>query len=147
MRALTLHQPWAWAVAHGFKRIENRSWPPNASLPIGDTFAIHAGRGWDKTAMPLLVKHLRRVSAAYPLPLREEYVRGAIIGTARLIAVVDNAKDAARLAGPGQGVWFFGPFGWVLDEIKLAPPIPLRGWQGLWILPETVDAAILWAQA
>lgn len=144
MRALTLHQPWAWAVAHGFKRIENRSWPPNASLPIGDTFAIHAGRGWDNAAMPLLERHM---PPWVHIPERDKYVRGAIIATARLVFVVKNAEDAKAAAGHDQAKWFFGPFGWILDEIKLAPPIPLRGWQGLWIVPEVTEAAILWAQS
>ena len=27
-RALTVHAPWAWAIIHGGKDIENRSWCP-----------------------------------------------------------------------------------------------------------------------
>lgn len=147
MRALTLHQPWAWAVAHGYKPIENRSWPPNASLPFGDTFAIHAGRGWDDAAMPILIEHMPRLYPEVTIPRRDEFVHGAIIATARLITVVTTFADAEFAAGLGQGVWFFGPFGWVLDKIQLTPPVPIRGWQGLWIVPEATKAAILWAQS
>lgn len=39
MRAITLHQPWATAVALGIKRVETRSWPTNHR----GTVAIHAG--------------------------------------------------------------------------------------------------------
>jgi len=42
MKALTLKQPWAWAVAHAGKDVENRTWKPPASV-IGQRIAIHAG--------------------------------------------------------------------------------------------------------
>ena len=41
MRALTLWQPWAHAVAHLGKRIENRPWKPWPAV-IGTRVAIHA---------------------------------------------------------------------------------------------------------
>lgn len=40
--ALTLHQPWAEAIARGLKRIETRSWAPPAGL-VGRRWAIAAG--------------------------------------------------------------------------------------------------------
>ena len=45
-RALTIRQPWAFAVVHGGKRIENRSKPTRYRGPL----AIHAGAysRWDK---------------------------------------------------------------------------------------------------
>jgi hypothetical protein len=41
-RALTVVQPWAHAIVHLGKDIENRSWKPPETL-IGKRFAIHAG--------------------------------------------------------------------------------------------------------
>ena len=49
MKALTVKQPWAWAIIHGGKDVENRSWMPNLG-PRGMRIAIHAGKGWDKDA-------------------------------------------------------------------------------------------------
>ena len=50
MKAITLIQPWSWAVAHGGKRVENRSWfPPKAML--GQRVAIHAGGKLDRAAV------------------------------------------------------------------------------------------------
>lgn len=43
MQALTIWQPWASLIVHGFKRIENRTWAPPADL-VGTTIAIHAGK-------------------------------------------------------------------------------------------------------
>lgn len=43
IRALTIRQPWAGAIAHQTKRVENRSW----KLPAkhhGARILIHAGK-------------------------------------------------------------------------------------------------------
>mgnify|MGYP003560963222 CR=1 FL=1 len=42
MKALTLHAPWAHAVAWLGKPLENRGWPPPLSI-VGERIAIHAG--------------------------------------------------------------------------------------------------------
>lgn len=44
LRALTIRQPWAWAIIHGGKDIENRSWNTKHRGPL----VIHAGMGFDK---------------------------------------------------------------------------------------------------
>ena len=40
MKALSLHQPWAWLVATGQKHYETRSW----GTPYRGPLAIHAGK-------------------------------------------------------------------------------------------------------
>lgn len=42
MRAITIRQPWAWAVAHGGKVTENRT----ALFTYRGPLLIHAGLGW-----------------------------------------------------------------------------------------------------
>ena len=52
MYALTIHQPWAWAIMAGIKRVENRTWRTSHRGPL----VIHAGkhrprprkRDWDR---------------------------------------------------------------------------------------------------
>jgi hypothetical protein len=39
MKALTVCQPWAWAIIHAPKRIENRTWRTSHRGPL----AVHAG--------------------------------------------------------------------------------------------------------
>ena len=41
MKAITLHQPWASALAHGLKKYETRSWPVPEKF-VGHRVAIHA---------------------------------------------------------------------------------------------------------
>lgn len=43
MKALTLLNPWAQAIAYWGKDVENRTWAPPASL-VGERIAIHAGK-------------------------------------------------------------------------------------------------------
>lgn len=49
LRGLTLWQPWAAAITHGGKRIENRPWAPWRSI-IGREIAIHAAAKTDPAA-------------------------------------------------------------------------------------------------
>ena len=40
MKALTLRHPWAWAIVHCGKDVENRTWKP-VGLEKGDFLALH----------------------------------------------------------------------------------------------------------
>ena len=43
MKALTVSQPWAWAIISGRKRVENRTW----STPVRGRIAIHSAKKQD----------------------------------------------------------------------------------------------------
>lgn len=140
MKALTLWEPWAAVVASGLKRIENRPWEPPASF-YGERFAIHAGKRYDKPAAKIL-KQLTLPSD----PPKPDMVSMAVLATARFGGVVTSAEEAEEV-GENQARWFFGPFGWVLYDIRqLVEPIPCRGHQKLWNLPDKIEAQILWTQ-
>lgn len=131
MKALTIWQPWAWAIAYHEKRVENRHWSPPQSL-IGCRFAIHAGKMRDNEAVGHLLAN--GISVSYDMAF------GAIVATAVLDEVWTDALDA-KLAG--QSFWWSGPFGWALRDIVTLPePIPCRGAQGLWEVPADLLAAV-----
>jgi hypothetical protein len=145
MRALTLWQPWAWAVAAGYKPVENRPWAPPANM-IGVPFAIHAGKRWDWKGEDAI--GAARVALPASDPLIE--ARGAVIGIATVERVVrSNATPGFDNAHPGtltdeQRLWYFGPYGWLLrDVVRLSEPIPCRGSQLFWTLPMDVEAEVL----
>jgi len=116
MRALTIKQPWAQLIALGVKRIENRTWlPPN--WVMGERIAIHAGQAW--------------VPGVHMAPDRADCVHGAIIATATVSRIVAS-KQAAERTRKGQGRWFVGPFGWVLEDVNQVEPITRTGQLGLW---------------
>jgi hypothetical protein len=61
------------------------------------------------------------------LRVPEELVEGAIVAVADLGGVVTEER-AKRF-----GRWFFGPYGFVLDNVQpLHRPVPARGKLGLW---------------
>jgi hypothetical protein len=129
MRALTLWQPWASCIVRGPKRIENRPWKPFACV-TGKRIAIHAGKTWDPVGAEFCAErgfYLRRDEA----PLL------AIVGTAFVERWV-APRDADTLP-EDQLQWFFGPFGWVLRDVRpLTKPIFCRGARGLWIISDPI---------
>lgn len=140
-RALTIIQPWAWLIATGAKRVENRTFAPPAGW--GGPLLIHAG----KAPLMDLSPELR----AIPWPqnmgvtgytLGEQLDRMARRGefvVGHVVAVVERVS-----AGPvrrEESPFAFGPVCWWLDGIRaLRDPVPCRGMQGLWTpAPDVVD--------
>lgn len=141
MKALTVHAPWGWAIAHRGKRIENRGWVPPVSL-LGQRFAIHQGQRVDPDAAPWMAVQGLIEWGDVPLV----HARGTIVATAVLAGWYDDRSRSAvmplgHLIGHvTESPWFFGPVGWLLhDVIALHEPIPHKGAQGLW----TVNSAAL----
>lgn len=156
MKALTIQQPWAWAVAAGGKDIENRTW----GSAVGGPLAIHAGKARDDAAgdHPLIVEAFGRV---FPLPPkwptdaeRDEFARRWDSPASRAWAArgaVVAVADVAGLCLAGEdvewcecGPWAVpGQVHWQLGNVRLLDrPVPARGAQGLWTLPADVEAAV-----
>src|SRR3954467_12033635 len=76
-RILSLKQPWAWAVAAGKKKIENRSW----TTSYRGTVFIHASSKLDRAACEWL-----RDEAGVTPPA--EFVHGAVVALADIIDVI-----------------------------------------------------------
>lgn len=111
MRALTVRQPWAWAIFHAGKDIENRSWRNRHTI---GTIAIHVSGNADP--IDRLPRNVRR-------PEKHVLVRGAIIGVVDVVKVVQRSRSR----------WFQGPLGWVLkNPRRLRDAIPCTGGLGLW---------------
>lgn len=133
MKALSIRQPWAWAILHAGKDIENRDWQrSNPGLRFRGDFLIHASGGMTKdeyedfldTAHHISVHHPFRVGLA--LPAFNELPRGGIVGQARVVDVVREHDSP----------WFFGPVGLVLADAKPLPFIPFKGALGFFDVPD-----------
>jgi hypothetical protein len=72
--ALSVRQPWAWAIVSGYKDVENRSWPTN----YRGTYLSTAGRRLDRACL----ERLDLLGHAYP----EDLTVGALVGTVEVIA-------------------------------------------------------------
>ncbi len=128
MKALSIQQPWAWAILYAGKRVENRTWHSRYRGPV----LIHAGLKVDKDSIEDLALEI----AAVPEPRPIAY-RGGIVGTATVVDCVRS--DAVPV---GQEGWANGPWCFVLDDVRpLEKPIPLKGALGFFDVPlEVLDA-------
>jgi hypothetical protein len=126
--ALTIRQPWANCIVHGDKRIENRTWPPPNPV-VGEPLAIHAGMVLDDDPA---TTHFVYDVMQMPFWDESELVRGAIIGVARLVEVLQASDDR----------WFSGPYGWVLEDVLPIEPVVCRGRPGVWTVPTAVLATV-----
>jgi hypothetical protein len=131
MNAITVWQPWAWAIAHAGKDVENRMWPPPASV-IARPLAIHAGLRVDASA----VLHLRECGFDIDA---QHFWRGAVIAVAILGGAIGPYSDGAARGWHERGCW-----GWRLVNVRtLREPVRCRGNQGVWQLPPNIEAAVL----
>lgn len=111
MKAISVRQPWAWAIIHGGKDIENRTWATRHRGPL----LIHAGKSMNRSDLERMFGYLQE--DGLPVPQRAELYFGGIIGVVDLLDCVEDH------ASP----WFGGPVGWVLANPR---PLSFRPWKG-----------------
>src|SRR5450432_4191665 len=83
MKALSIHQPWAWAILHAGKGVENRSWPTRYRGPL----LVHASKSRASYEEQEPAAWLERYGIA--LPAWDELAKGAIVG---VVDVVDCVR-------------------------------------------------------
>jgi hypothetical protein len=112
--ALSIRQPWAWAILYAGKRIENRTWYTSYRGYV----LIHAGLTVDYGALDDLEDVIRAVAEP-----RAPAYRGALVGRATIVDCVRPDQVA-----PEQDGWAMGPWCFVLDDVRpLAKPVALKG--------------------
>ena len=112
--ALSVRQPWAWAIVPGGKDFENRDWrKPNPGLAFRGRVAIHASTGMTRDEYESAADFMRH-SCGVVAPQPHLLVRGGIIGSVDVVDVVRyaGACTAEQRASP----WFVGPVGLVLRD-------------------------------
>lgn len=153
MRILTVRQPWAWAIIHGGKDVENRV--RNIAGSYRGPVAIHAGlkydSGWSSPVLDDLMREPRnrhREDENVTLPWHREL--GHIIGVVDLVDVHrangDNPGDLNVCAPYGLCSPWAERRGFHLvlaNPRALVEPIPYRGALGLRTLDDDTTARIL----
>lgn len=118
-KALSVRQPWAWAIIHGGKDIENRTWQAvNHGLNVRGRVAIHAAATMGKGDYERDGEFVRSLAQGCPPAI--DLLRGGIIGS---VEVIDVVKDSLS-------PWFFGPRGLVLANPEPCDFIPVKGCLG-----------------
>lgn len=131
-RALSIQQPWADAIIHGTKRVENRTWRRKDDGRGLGWIWVHAPATYDNEgAMWMRKRHLHTPEASSP--------RSALIGLAYVHTMSNGPLDA-------DDPWAFGPWCWCIGEvIALDESVPCKGALGLWAVPDaTLATARIW---
>lgn len=124
MKALSIQQPWAWLIVNGYKRVENRTWRTDYRGPV----LIHAGKKMDADGYGWVRTHFPRIH------LPESFELGGIVGRASITGCV--AARQAHLLTYDERRWFFGEWGFLLENAATLPFRPLRGQLGLFEVPD-----------
>ena len=160
LSALTIHQPWAWAICNAGRRLDNRDWRPPPYI-AHQTIALHAGKRWGRNEKIEASALACQLHPKIEVPLGGEgYHFGAVIAVARVVGFID--RDLRPERGPYSfdlktslgyvcvggnltheqvemavtNEWFKGPCAWLFSEVRVLPvPVEVRGYQKLWRLP------------
>jgi hypothetical protein len=120
-RAISIRQPFAWAVIHAGKDVENRSATAiRAYRPaIGHRVFIHASKGMTRVEYERAAESMAKIGVRCPAPDGLEF--GGVIGSVLVVDVVERHRSR----------WFHGPFALALADPKPEPFRPARGQVGL----------------
>jgi hypothetical protein len=152
MRILTVRQPWAWAIIHGGKDVENRV--RNIAGDYRGPVAIHAGQAEDVTAYREADRTHNALWWAFRsvgrlpmgLPMWRQW-SGHILGVVDLTAVHSVDGVGCMAAIPDCSPWAEKTPGVqhlrLANPRALAEPIPYRGALGLRRLDDDTTARIL----
>ena len=164
--ALSIRQPWAWAVVAAYKPVENRSWRP-AAFHVGKTIAIHASVSTSDMVQEIddFLCHMHpAIKAEMWGPISKDSAIGMIqfgclIGTVQIAGCerfdesdpagsrrrIDAAAKAlgchlvvpaSRWANPGLECWL------VRQAVQFRETIPCPGKLNLWVLTAEMRARI-----
>lgn len=137
MRALTVRQPYADAIAHQAKPVENRTKP----LPhkyAGVPLLLHAAKD----------PHVTRITAADLAQFTGADVTDWADTRSAILAVI---RFRGSHQAPADGSWCCRPWGqvatrvqpvvwhWEINQVtRLAEPVPATGALGMWRVPDDV---------
>lgn len=121
MKAISIKQPWAWAIFHG-KDVENRSW----ATKFRGELLIHAGQKTDQEGGDWIIK---RFPDLLPVGAEILLLTGGIIGKVTMTGCVIHSSSP----------WFFGPYGFTFENpILFKEPIPFKGALKFFDVPDEI---------
>lgn len=157
-RALSLIQPWAWAVVHGPKDVENRVWWTSMRGPFWIAASAQVTRRYYDQAREIIEAR----APGLRVPSIDDLHYGCIIGSASIVDCILPGGFAAKSDRDGQFAktrliagtarsctavhplhphrWHFPEqYGYVLADRKpLATPVACKGHQRWWTVPADV---------
>lgn len=148
MKAISLWQSWATLVAIGAKSIETRAY----ATKVRGTIAIHAAKHWTKELAALTATEpFASVldAAGYWNPA--QLPKGKIVAVCELYdcrKICDGYLNGGNVTSyvtaneRAFGNYATGRYAWMLRNVRALPePIPFRGAQGFFEVPDELLAA------
>jgi len=126
--ALSIRQPWCWAILFAGKNVENSNWPTR----VRGRVLIHASRGmtfreWeDGFDTARRASHLGRQEIGLRFPQHKHLERAGIVGEVEIVDCVEESDSP----------WFSGRYGFVLRNAKPLPFRPIKGRLGFFEVDE-----------
>ncbi|MCK5444984.1 MAG: hypothetical protein KAI73_05125 [Rhodospirillaceae bacterium] len=114
MKAISIRQPYAHNIIFDGKDVENRDWRTHYRGPV----LIHASKS----------------TAELDKDERGQYQFGGIVGMAEIVDCVQEMESR----------WFFGPWGFVLENVKELPFMPCKGALSFFTPDISAQVAALW---
>lgn len=114
--ALSIRQPWTFAITNGGKDIENRQWRTRFRGPV----LIHASKGLTQAEIGDFTDFVRAAGLIGPWLTdvgMEAIHRGGIVGVAEIVDCVEDHPSP----------WFMGSYGFVLRNARPLPFMPCKG--------------------
>jgi hypothetical protein len=132
MQVLSVRQPWAWAIARGYKEVENRTW----DTTYRGLLAIHASLRMDQDSLKNPMLKDVGWDPADPMA-----ATGGIVALVNLDGICTLAKDGQKCE---CGLWAEpGSCHWQLSNARPLPePILTLGQPGLWVPAPAVVAGL-----
>lgn len=121
--AISVRQPWAWAIVYAMKDVENRSRTAalHMSRSIGRRISIHASKGMTRNEYLGALEFMRDIGVTPPAP--DQLLRGGVIGSVVVTSIVNTKTTASK--------WWMGPSGLLLKDPEPMPFLGCRGELGL----------------
>lgn len=131
MKALSIRQPWLWAILKADKRVENRDW---ANCHYHGPILLHASKGCTRYEYESAQRSITTMRAdmrargeigpdLIEIPTLKEQPRGVLLGIARIVGAVRHPEyeDGFR------GYRIAGALGLELADVRPLPPVPFTG--------------------
>ena len=127
MKALSIRQPWADLILSGLKDVENRTWKTS----YRGILAIHASKTFDIKGYRVVMSNARALQLDFGIchdyilkKEKDQFTKGAIIGTVNLVDIVEDYQIKSKWAIDGM-------FHWVLEDPVLVNRFYCKGQLGI----------------
>jgi len=157
MKALSVRQPWPWAMLCGDlpdpKRVENRSWHPPWTM-VGQRLLIHASRGCTRQEYEEAVQWMwqSRLIERGQCPPLKQLPRGGIVGVAVLDSTIlpgglgsfkegraERRRMQRRRHPMADSPWYIGGgYGLVLRDVEPCTFVECKGALGFFDVDDAI---------